>query len=361
MRWLVLAVLAACGGSIPSTDPPDAPGGGGGDDAPPGPDGSEPALDPTPGTYRETCDGSGAVAIDFDHFLDVNDENQGVRIFRRAAAAAPVVQLDISDALGIADDDEADLEDVARVGKRLYLITSHGRNTSGKLRPTRYRFAAFDLAGTLPAMTLQPIGSSSRLLSDLLVAANWDAPDAAVIATLTASSRLDVQTDANLAPELAGTNIEGLASDHAGRLVIGFRNPHPNGPAIVVTLTNPDAVVAGQTARFGAAATLDLGGLGIRGMAWSDAHAAVLVLAGPSGGPGPFRLYKWSGALGAAPSLVRELTAPAASAPEAIVPYPGTHDIQILYDQGDAAVGGTTCKLATPTDRRFSDAIVRVE
>jgi len=32
----------------------------------------------------------GGVAIDFTHFLDVNDENQGVRIYERAKKAAPV-------------------------------------------------------------------------------------------------------------------------------------------------------------------------------------------------------------------------------------------------------------------------------
>ena len=351
---------AACSGSAPA-GVPDAPrlDGGGGDG------GGEPdaaiSLDPASGTYREACDGSGAIALDFLHFLDVNDENQGARVYRRGADAAPVRTLDLSAALGLTTADEGDLEDVARIGARLYIISSHGRNTSGQIRPARYRFGAVDVSGTAPELALAPAGSTQTLLQAMLVAANWDAPDAAIIAALDAASKLGDASDPDLAPELAGTNIEGLATRGA-ELLIGFRNPRPGGRAIVVRLANPAAVIAGGTPRFGGAAALDLGGLGIRGMAWSEAHGAVLVLAGPhDGAAGPFRLYKWSGAAGAAPALAATITAPALSAPEAVVPYPGTKDVQIVFDQGDALVNGTSCKTAPEAARRFVDAIVRVD
>ena len=350
------AATAACTGALPppSIDP----------DAPPGDGTVEPdamvSLDPTPGTYRETCDGSGAVALDFQHFLDLNDENQGARVYRRAADGAPARTLDLSAALGLGTADEGDLEDVARVGSRLYVIASHGRNTSGQLRPVRYRFGAVDVSGTPPAISLAPAGSTSTLLQAMLVAANWNAPDPAVIAALDAASKLADASEPVLAPEQQGTNIEGLAARGA-ELLIGFRNPRPGGRALVVSLTNPGAAVAGQTPRFGGAPALDLGGLGIRGMAWSEAHGAGLVLAGPhDGGAGPFRIYKWSGVLGEAPSLVGPITAPALSAPEAIVPYPGTKDVQIVFDQGDTLVNGVGCKDAPAASRRFVDAIVRV-
>ncbi len=362
-RWTVLAAglaCAACTGSRPPIDP-DAPGSDGarGDGAV-DPD-AQGSLDPTPGTYRGTCDGSGAIALDFLHFLDLNDENQGARVYRRAMDGAPARELDLSAALGLAIADEGDLEDVARIGGRLYVIASHGRNTSGQIRPARYRFGAVDVSGTVPQIALAPAGSTTTLLQAMLVAANWAAPDPAVIAALDAASRLDDPSDPALAPEQQGTNIEGLAARGA-ELLIGFRNPRPAGRAIVVSLTNPAAVVAGQTPRFGGAAALDLGGLGIRGMAWSEAHAAVLVLAGPhDGGAGPFRIYKWSGAPGDAPVLAATITAPAVSAPEAIVPYPGTRDVQVVFDQGDALIGGTICKDAPAASRRFTDAIMRVD
>jgi hypothetical protein len=121
---------AACTGSTAPVDPDGGAGDGPRSDGSNEPDGGV-SLDPTPGTYRQTCDGSGAIALDFQHFLDVNDENQVARVYRRATDAAPARQLDLSAALGLATADEGDLEDVARIGDRLYLITSHGRNSSG--------------------------------------------------------------------------------------------------------------------------------------------------------------------------------------------------------------------------------------
>src|SRR5687768_2401324 len=103
-----LVVLAACGGSeAPAVDASSA-----GDAQPDG--GGLVSLDKTPTTYRGTCDGSGALALSFTHFLDLNDENQVVRIYERAKPAVPAQMLDINTALGLAASAEADLEDVTR-------------------------------------------------------------------------------------------------------------------------------------------------------------------------------------------------------------------------------------------------------
>jgi len=352
---LVLALAcaaAACSGSRAPIDPDAAVADGAGDDAPS-------SLDPTPGTYRETCDGSGAIALDRQYFLDLDDENQLARVYRRGADAAPARALDLSAALGLLATDEGDLEDAARIGDRLYVIGSHSRNSSGQLRPTRYRLGAVDVSGAAPELALAPAGSTATLLQAMLVAANWDAPDPAVIAALDAAAKLGDASDPDLDPEKDGINIEGLAA-HGAELLIGFRNPLPGGRAIVVSLTNPGAAIAGQTPRFGGAATLDLAGLGIRGMAWSEAHAAVLVLAGPHDGGVPFLLYKWSGAPGDAPKLAAAITAPGGSA-EAVVAYPGTKDVQLLFDQGNLLLGGTACKDSAVAARRFVDAILHVD
>jgi hypothetical protein len=350
-----LLLLAACGGSeTPAVDAPSA------DDAQPD-GGGLVSLDKTPTTYRETCDGSGALALSFTHFLDLNDENQVVRVYERAKPAAPVQMIDINPALGVAASVEADLEDVTRIGDRLFVTTSHGRKTSGALDRVRYKFAAFDLAGAAPAITLTSAGVSNQLLDQLLAAANWDMPNQAVISALTTSSKLGDNSDADLAPELEGTNLEALANDGTGTLLLGFRNPRPGNKAIVVSLVNPDAALTG-TARFGGAAELDLGGLGIRGMAYSPVHAAVLVIAGPhDAAAGPFKLYKWSGVLTAAPVFVTDIATPTAYAPEAVVPYPNTKDVQIVLDGGDALIGGVGCKDAPVADRVFRDAIVTVD
>jgi hypothetical protein len=328
-------------------------------------------LDPTPGDYQQTCDGSLGVMIDGTHFLDGNDETQGMRLYTRGASGKPLKTIDVSGAIGLSTDDEADLEDATRIGDRVYVISSHGRNKDGKLERSRYRFFAMDIGGASPNITLTVAGYTSTLLDQMLEAANWVTPDAAVIATLTAASKLGTTTDASLAPKVDGTNIEGLTwaptAAQPNQLLIGFRNPTQGNPtqggkAIVVSLLNADAVLAGATAQFGEATLLDLGGLGIRGMTWSPVHQELLLLAGPQDeSAGPFQLLTWSGVPGDAPALVEEITtAPTDSAPEAIVTYSNTRDVQILFDQGDHLIGGDACKDADTSDQFFSDVIVQV-
>lgn len=336
----------------------------------PGPDDSGDPVDPvddfnlvpTPGTYRGTCDGSGALALGPTHFLDLNDEDQTLRIYTQGASASPVQSLAIDAALGLAPGDEADLEDAARIGDRIYGITSHARNKDGKLVPSRYRFFALDLVGAVPNLQLQPAGKTSNLLADMLVASNWQTPNNAVLSLLTASSQLAKTTVASLAPKDQGTNIEGLAAlGDTGTLLIGLRNPRSSGKALVVTLLNPAAAITGATARFGAAILLDLGGQAIRGMAWSTSHQAVLLLSGPSDeAQGPFALWQWSGAAANPPQKLTSITAPAGAGPEAVVPYPGTHDVQIIFDMGAAPINGSACKDAAPASQRFTDQILHV-
>jgi hypothetical protein len=307
-----------------------------------------------------------AVMIDATHFLDGNDEQQGMRLYTRGATGTPLATIDVSSAIGLSASDEADLEDAARIGDRIYAIGSHGRNKNGKLERSRYRFFAMDLSGTSPGIALSVAGYTVALLDQMLLAQYWTTPDSAVIATLTAASNLGRATDATLPPLAAGTNIEGLAwlptAARPNQLLIGFRNPLQAGKAIVVSLLNADAVVAGVSAQFGEATLLDLGGLGIRGMAWSPAHDAVLLIGGPqTDAAGPFRLFKWSGAAADPPIAVGDITAvPTASSPEAIVTYPGSRDVQILFDQGDHDVGGAICKSADESVRQFGDMIMRV-
>ena len=323
-------------------------------------------LDPTPGNYKQICDGSLGVMIDATHFLDGNDEEQGMRVYTRGANANPVKTIDISSMLGLSTDDEADFEDAARIGNRVYVIESHGRNKDGQLDRARYRFFGMDVAGTSPSITLTVPGYTTKLLDQMLVAANWATPNTTVIATLTAKSNLGTSTDSSLAPLAGGTNIEGLAfaptATRPNQLLIGFRSPAQGTSAIVVSLLNATDVLTGATAQFGEAALLDLGGLGIRAMAWSPPHNAVLLIAGPrDDSTGPFRLFKWSGAPADAPVAVQDITGvPSSSAPEAIVTYANTRDVQILFDQGDHDVSGDACKDASSSAKYFGDTIIHV-
>jgi hypothetical protein len=307
-----------------------------------------------------------AVMIDATHFLDGNDEEQGMRLYTRSTGGNPLKTINVSSGIGLSSGDEADFEDAARIGNRIFVIGSHGRNKDGDLDRARYRFFAMDVGGTSPNITLAVAGYTTNLLDQMLVAANWATPHAGVIATLTASSSLSKSTDANLAPLTDSTNIEGLAltptASRPNQLLIGFRSPTQGGSAIVVSLLNATEVIGGATAQFGEAALLDLGGLGIRAMAWSQLHAAVLFIAGPQDdSAGPFRLYKWSGAVGDPPAVVQTIAnVPSLSSPEAIVTYANTRDVQILFDQGDHLIGSDACKDASSSSRQFGDAIVHV-
>ena len=166
------------------------------------------AATSTPTSYRLTCDGSMAVMVDATHFLDGNDEQQGMRVYTRGATGTPLFTLDVSTAIGLATDDEGDFEDAARIGDRVYVISSHSRNKNGKLERSRYRFFAIDVAGAVPSMTLSVPGYTGQLLDQMLIADNWATPDSAVITTLTAASNLSRATDPTLAPMAGGTNIE---------------------------------------------------------------------------------------------------------------------------------------------------------
>ncbi len=350
-RSLALLLLAACGddAQVAGDDAHVVPG-----------DGDATAhLDPTSGTYRQTCDGSGAIALDAMHFLDVNDEDQIARVYVRGSDGGPIQTFDLNAGLGTLANQEADLEEVARIGNRLYFITSHARRASGQLDRARYHFAAFDLGGSAPAFTLTPVGSTGLLLDQMLDSANWDTPNTAIISALTTASDLSSANEPTLAAEAMGTNIEAMTRGENGQLLIGFRNPHPGG-AIVVALANPDAVIAGQTARFAWGALVSVASnQGLRAMAVSDERAGYWLLSGPTAGSGTFSLYEATDVKGT-PALRQTVPATLGS-PEAIVTYAGTPDIQVVIDMGDANVGGVSCKDASPSARSFRDQIVRVD
>ncbi|ADO72755.1 DUF3616 domain-containing protein [Stigmatella aurantiaca] len=326
------------------------------------PSGEEPGGgEPQAGTYSGTCDGSGGVWIDSGHFLNFNDESQTARIFGQGLSSPAVQSKELSSALGLSASEEADLEDAARVGNRIYVTSSHARDKNGKLEASRYKFFAMDVSGTVPSASLQVVGVSSNLLRDMLDASNWTQANASVISLLEERSQLSKATVARLAPKEEGVNLEGLAAMPSGALLVGFRNPRSGSNAIAVSLTNRDAVISGAKARFGQAFLLNLGGHGIRGMAWSETHQAVLILSGPHDeSNGPFALWKWGGDASSVPQKVAVLTAPSDSAPEAIIPLPGTDAVRILFDMGSHLIDGEVCKDVPSSSQSFSDVVVTV-
>lgn len=291
--------------------------------------------------YSGMCDASGAVAVGTNLFVVANDEDNVLRLYRSDEPGQPVKQFDFSAFLEVqGKSPEVDLEGAARIGDRAFWISSHGRNRDGKERLNRHRLFATDISVNAGDVALTPVGTPyKRLLDDLLRDARFD--------------QFHFAAAAQHAPkEAGGLNIEGLSATAEGQLLIGFRSPVPAGKALLIPLLNPNEVMQAKPARFGGAIQLDLGGQGIRDIAW---HAGTyMIIAGSWHGGGHFQLYRWAGP-GTNPELlhVNHLNR---YHPETLIIYP-QHEFeafQVLSDDGTLLIKGCPCKdLKDPNQRAF--------
>jgi hypothetical protein len=168
-------------------------------------------------------------------------------------------------------------------------------------------------------------------------------------------SSLDLGAAAQRPPKSPNAlNIEGLTATPAGGLLIGFRNPIPGGKALVVPIENPGDVVAGKAqARLGTPMRLPLGGLGIRSIEYAAGRGEYLIVAGPDGVQGPFRLYRWTGSPNDAPEEVPDVSFTGLQ-PEALIVYPDdANTIEILSDDGTVDIHGVACKTLPPDQQAF--------
>lgn len=321
-------------------------------------------------TYRGICDASGAIAIDADHFMVAEDEDDVLYVYRNDQSNTNHVGngFDLGPHLDGGARRECDLEGGTRKGDRAYWIASHGRNKRGKLRPTRHRLVVTDLSGSATGMQVTVSGSWNGLVSNMLEEASWPQPVSEGVLNLMAeiekATQLRKQMFDVLAPKKKGLNIEAVAARPTQPgLLIGFRNPLIDNKALVVTLENADALLAKEEtqAKFGEPVYLDLGGRGIRSMEFFEPRNAFLVLAGPSGTNGTFKLFAWSGAPAEAPATIKDVPHSVGSNPEAIIVYPGSSRIQILYDEGENRIGDRPCKTCPAADKRFSAAWHEIE
>jgi len=285
------------------------------------------------------CDASGAVPISSNLFAVACDEDNILRLYRSDRPGAPVKQFDLNAFLEVRGKSlEADLEGAARIGNRAFWIGSHGRNKDGKERLNRHRLFATDIQASNGEFTLAPVGRPyRRLLDDLLADSRFD--------------QFHLAEASRLTPKAPGAlNIEGLCATPEDQLWIAFRNPVPAGKALLIPLLNPNEVIEGKPARFGPAVQLDLGGRGIRDIAW---HAGVyMIIAGSWHGGGHFQLYRWAGP-GAKPEPL-QVDHLNNYHPEALVIYPqhGLQEFQVLSDDGTFLIDGCACKDLKDPDRR---------
>lgn len=268
-------------------------------------------------TYRGMCDASAAAALGPDLFVVANDERNQFKVYQRGQAD-PVDVIDLSGFLGTKAHKESDLEGAATIGERIYWISSHGRNKKGEVQERRFRFFATGAVKGKPH--LEPVGKPYTRMLDAMIAAEQ-------------LQKYPLAKAAGLTPEAPDAfNIEGLAATLDGGLLIGMRNPAPQGKALVVHLLNPDEVVEGKgEPRFGEAIELDLGGMAIRSM--ELVGLAYMIVAGPPGDHGDFALYQWSGDAGEAPLRLLHEDFDEVR-PEALFAVPGTRMVQILSDDG---------------------------
>jgi hypothetical protein len=276
--------------------------------------------------YTGMCDASAAVMLDDERFVVANDEDNVLRIYR-LGDAKPIGTLDLSTFLGTGKD-EADIEGATRLGSRIFWITSHGANRSGKPRPARHRLFATDIVSGPNGPSLAPVGIPyTRLIEDL-----------AALPELAADK--DV-LGADLAPEAGGVNIEGLATAPDGSLVVAFRSPVRDGQALTVFLTNPNEILTGGPghAHLGAVRRIVLDGMGIRSIEAVPGGRDYLLVAGPVAA-GAFAMFRWDPqSTEKPPRLPVDF---GGLAPEAMALRSG-HAL-MLSDDGDELVDGVPCK-----------------
>lgn len=171
----------------------------------------------------------------------------------------------------------------------IYALTSHSRSGSGSVKKARDKLLRFRVEGG--RMT------SPSLLRELRPA------------LVEAYPLLAAAADVIDGKSQGGLNIEALEAGADGRqLLVGFRSPLLEGKAVIASVENPAAIFdAGEPPRMASRlVTLDLGGNGIRGMAWVPALDGHLIISGPvARQPLPFQLWFWSGRAEQAPRRVR--------------------------------------------------------
>ncbi len=314
-------------------------------------DSNEDTLLGKPVLHTGCCDASAGVAVTSNLFLVANDEDSLLRVYRRDQSGPPVQSFQAGAFLHVDPrKPETDLEGATRIGNRIYWITSHGRNRDGQERESRHRFFATAFNVTPQGkVELKAVGRPyQRLLDDFV-----KDPRLKPFNLGYAALRAPKETNA--------LNIEGLCATPSGELLIGFRNPIPQNRALLVPLANPAELLEGKPARFGDPILLDLGGRGVRSIAYAGDR--YLIIAGSYDARGHTHFYEWSGDPKAAPRKIPDTHFKGVN-PEGLVVYPDTplNEFQVLSDDGTRKIGGADCKtLQDPLQKRFRSFWLQIE
>lgn len=293
------------------------------------------AADGAPIIFERTCDASGAV-FTLDGALLVADERTDELHTYAVTGGAPLASIDLYELTGTprnARRNYSAFEGAARLGDKVYFVTSHAREGKGKNRPNRRRLLAVESRRVGEAEQFEPVGLAyTNLHVDLS-----SRPELRSLGLAGSVMHLHREL-AHLAPDKRGLAIEGLAAGRDGSLLIGLRNPRPRSEAIVIRLLNPDHVVLGLTgAKFGVPSRLDLGGLGIASMALAPSQNAYYIVAAPHDRAGSNVLLRWSGEPADAPVRVGPIT-PEDFDAQAMAVGPDGKRLLLLSDDGEQPV-----------------------
>lgn len=292
--------------------------------------------------FRGASDASAAVAIAPDRILVGDDESNALRVYD-TRGGRPLFLREISpllDAYG--EHPEADIEGAAKVGDRVYFITSHGRSARGDPRPNRYRFFAVDaLERPDGSFDIDLVGPPHTTLAEEMVEADVMEGLGLYEATRLNDDSLTNDEIEELAPKKAGLNIEGLCAAPDGSMMfIGLRNPRPLDPstgrpmAIVARLKNFAEVVEGSAEPiFEAPLLWDLDGEGVRSFEYNERRHSYFIVAGSADDSLGFALYRWSGAAAEPPEKARDLDL-GDMHPEALISFEDRDEMLLLSDDG---------------------------
>ena len=188
-----------------------------------------------------------------------------------------------------------DIEALATAGDRMLVVASHSRNERCDYKPKRWQLrwlraprggalteeATIDDAALRAGIAMGAAGCVEALFGRVEISGAR-----AVCEVLSAEEIRDDRADCRaLDIEGAVAVAEAGRGDEAVRIWLGLRNPLVAGRAVLLRLANES-----QAFRFDAVATIDLGGRGVRELAYSE--GLVWGIAGPAGdSKEPFGLF----------------------------------------------------------------------
>ena len=284
--------------------------------------------------FKSMCDASGAVWID-GKLLIVNDEDQNttlLRLFDPNSGGKPVAApvLPTSAIQFDSNEPEIDLEAITQIGATYWTIGSHSRNKSGVARWTRQNLIAFEWKSNAPV--------NMRSITSLL-------PAIGILARAADKNLKNI--DPAVDPKDGGISIEGLAATPEGDLLIGLRSPLDSQErALIARLTKPSDAIKENRAlpHLTKIHQLPLEGAGVRDLIHDAPANRFLILSGPAGEGGPFRIWAWKGDQSAPTKLLDVTALGKAGSPEAIVRTADKKAFWLIMDEGAAMRNGTACK-----------------